>query len=119
MAIGKSSKRKSGGRVEAGSGNVFGDLELGQPEERLAKAKLAQHICRLIAKRGLNQTEAAGVLGVSQPKVSALMRGRLEGFSSGRLLRFLTALDCDVKIVLRPKPARRKRPASVEVVTSV
>jgi predicted XRE-type DNA-binding protein len=119
MATGKSSKRKNGTRIEASSGNVFGDLELGQPEERLAKAKLAEQICRLIAKRGLNQTEAAGVLGVSQPKVSALMRGRLEGLSSGRLLRFLTALDCDVKIVLRPKPAKRKKPASIEVVTGV
>jgi predicted XRE-type DNA-binding protein len=84
------------------SGNVFADLGIGDPEEALAKAELARAISTLIAERHLTQGEAAKLLGIDQPKVSALMRGRLIGFSIDRLLRFLLALDRDVEIVIKP-----------------
>ena len=91
------------------SGNVFADLGRPQPEEALAKARLAYEIERSIRKRGLKQAEAAKVLGIDQPKVSALRNGRLSGFSVERLIRFLNALDRDVEIVVSAKPRSRRR----------
>ena len=90
-------------RVIESSGNVFTDLEVDDPEETLIKAELARAISAVISGERLTQTQAAEVLGVDQPKVSALMRGRLTGFSVDRLLRFLLALDRDVEIVIAPK----------------
>lgn len=78
-------------------------------QQLLAKAELVGRICAIIEKRGLSQVEAAKILGVDQPKVSALMRGELKGFSSDRLFRFLTALGRDVDIVMRPKPSSRSK----------
>ena len=75
-----------------GSGNVFSDLEYPDPEEALLKAQLAREISVAIRQRKLTQTKAAEVLGLDQPKVSAIVRGRLSGFSVERLLRCLTAL---------------------------
>ena len=89
--------------VTKASDNIFSDLEVSDAEEALAKAEIASRICEIIAERKLSQTRAAALLGVDQPKVSALMRGRLEGFSSDRLFRFLNALDRDVEIVIKPK----------------
>lgn len=89
--------------AQPGSGNVFADLGLPEPEEALTKATLAMRIGQIIAHRGLSQTEAARVMGIDQPKVSALVRGRLAMFSTERLLCFLNALDQDVEIVVRPK----------------
>jgi predicted XRE-type DNA-binding protein len=84
------------------SGNVFADLGIADPEDALAKAELARAITTLIAERHLTQSQAAELLGIDQPKVSALVRGRLTGFSIDRLLRFLLALDRDVEIVIKP-----------------
>src|SRR5947209_20336299 len=78
--------------VQASSGNVFADLGVPNPEECLAKAKLVQRIADAIAERKLTQVQAAGILGIDRPKISALVRGKLEGFSIDRLLRFLNAL---------------------------
>jgi predicted XRE-type DNA-binding protein len=78
--------------VYAGSGNVFADLGLPDAEEALAKARLAQAIAGAIERKGLSQGEAAGIMGLDQPKVSALVRGRLSGFSTDRLFRCLTLL---------------------------
>jgi predicted XRE-type DNA-binding protein len=89
--------------VEAGSGNVFADLALPHPREALARAELVQRICDLIAERGLTQAKAAVLLGIDQPKVSALLRGKINGFSTERLFRFLNALGQDVEIVVRPR----------------
>ena len=86
-----------------GSGNVFEDLGHRRPAEALAKAELARKIEALIAKRGLTQAAAAVVLKVDQPKVSALVRGRLAGFSLDRLVRFLVLLGSDVEIVVKPR----------------
>lgn len=94
--------------VFGSSGNVFADLEVADPEEALVKAELAHAISTIIVERRLTQTQAAELLGIDQPKVSALMRGRLSGFSVDRLLRFLLALDRDVEIVVTPK--RQLRP---------
>jgi predicted XRE-type DNA-binding protein len=87
-----------------GSGNVFADLGLLNPEEALAKAELAHKIIVLIRERGLTQSEAAGLLGVDQPKISALMRGRLTGFSLERLMRFLLRLGQDIRIIVEANP---------------
>ena len=84
--------------VYPSSGNVFADLALPNPDELLIKAELAHQISELISVHQLTQTEAAKILGVDQPKVSALIRGRLSGFSTERLLRFLNALGSDVEI---------------------
>lgn len=95
--------------VTASGGNVFADLGIAHPEEELAKAQLASHIRRTIQRRRLTQVQAAGLMGLDQPKVSALMNGRLSGFSSDRLMRFLTALGQDVEIVVKAKPRGRAR----------
>jgi predicted XRE-type DNA-binding protein len=94
-------------KVQVGSGNVFADLDLPNPEERLIKAELARRISEIIRQRALTQIEAAELLEIDQPKVSALTRGRLNGFSTTRLFRFLNALGSDVEIVVKPKPESR------------
>ena len=96
-------------KVEKGSGNVFADLGLPDAEGRLAKAELARRIGGIIRERNLNQAEAADLLGIDQPKVSALVRGQLSGFSFERLVRFLNILGRDVQIVVKPKPRGRQR----------
>lgn len=90
------------------SGNVFEDLGLKDAPQRLAKAELASRINDIIDERQLNQREAGEILGINQPKVSALMQGRLEGFSMERLLTFLTHLDQDIEIVVKDKPHSKK-----------
>jgi len=107
--------RKRAATAERSSGNVFADLGLPQPEDRLAKAELARKISELIAERRLTQLEAAALLRIDQPKISALVRGRLAGFSLERLVRFLNALGRDVRIVVTPK-ARGRRRAILSVV---
>src|ERR1700674_1863982 len=89
--------------ITKGSGNVFRDLGLHDADVLQAKADLVHQISALIEERGLTQMQAAEVLRVTQPKISALLRGRLDGFSMDRLVRFLNALDQDVKISVRPK----------------
>ena len=96
-------------KVTPSSGNVFADLGLPQAEEELAKVDLAFEISRIIEERGLTQVEAAEIMGVDQPKVSALVRYRLNGFSMERLYRFLNALGRDVEIVVSPKPKSREQ----------
>lgn len=86
-----------------GSGNVFEDLGHPRAAEALVKAELARKIGALIEKRRLTQAAAAEVLQIDQPKVSALVRGRLAGFSLDRLVRFLVLLGSDVEIVVKPR----------------
>ena len=93
--------------AERSSGNVFADIGLPDADEALAKAELARQIGDIIARRRLTQAAAARLLGVDQPKVSALLCGRLSGFSTERLIRFLNALGRDVSIVVRPAPRSR------------
>ena len=95
-------------RAEESSGNVFADLGFDNPEEMLAKAELVRCITRIINGRQLTQTAASEILGIDQPKVSALMRGQLHGFSMDRIIHFLTLLNRDVTITVKKKPATRE-----------
>ena len=90
--------------VRASSGNLFADLGRPDAEETLARVRLAQQIAEIIERQTLSQAEAAELMGLDQPKVSALVRGRLSGFSTDRLLRCLMLLGQDVDIVVRDKP---------------
>jgi predicted XRE-type DNA-binding protein len=92
-----------------GSGNVFADLEVPRAEEALAKAELAQKIIEIVQSRRLTQVQAAELLNIDQPKISALTRGRLSGFSIDRLLRFLMLLGHDVEITIKSRPRSRSR----------
>lgn len=94
-------------RVEASSGNVFADLGLPGAEERQTKVRLVVAIQRSITALGLTQAETARVLGTSQPKVSALVSARLDGFSVERLMNFLAALGNDVEIIVRKRRSTR------------
>ena len=92
-----------------GSGNVFADLGYPRPEEAAAKAELAHKITKIIGRRRLTQAEAAELLDVDQPKISALRRGKLTGFSLDRLVRFMVLLGSDVQIVVKAQPRDRRR----------
>ena len=104
----KHDKTYEGETVVSGSGNVFADLGLPNPEERLAKAQLVHRISEIIKERKLTQVEAGAILGIDQAKVSKLVRGRLSEFSTSTLLDYLTRLDQDVEIIVRPKPSSRE-----------
>jgi predicted XRE-type DNA-binding protein len=107
--------RKTAPAHELSSGNVFADLGFGHPEGEIAKAHLILQIVELVRARGLTQTDAARVLALPQPKVSLLLRGKMAGFSTGRLIRLLNRLDQDVEIVVRTKASPR-RPGRVRVI---
>jgi len=96
--------------VEEGSNNVFADLGVPEPDIYLAKASLANQICMVIQDRDLTQAQAAEIMGINQPKVSALKRGNLDGFSSDRLFRFLNSLGQDIEITVRPHDDISQRP---------
>jgi predicted XRE-type DNA-binding protein len=100
-------KREAEIPVTRSSGNVFADLGFAEPEEELTKAQLASHIRQIIKRRRLTQAAAALLMGIDQPKVSALLNGRLANFSSERLMRLLTALGQDVEITVKAKPRNR------------
>lgn len=107
---------KSRNQVHRGGNNIFADLEVSNADEYMAKSELAVRIFKIIRKRGLTQAAAGKLLGISQPNVSALLNGRLDGFSTDRLFRFLNALGCDVRIsVSRP---HAKAPGRVLVAAS-
>jgi predicted XRE-type DNA-binding protein len=88
--------------ITKGTGNVLADLGLPEPAERQTKVRLAIALNGLIAERGLKQREAAALLDIPQPKISALVHYRLDGFSVERLMEFLTRMDRDVDILVRP-----------------
>jgi len=102
-------------RVTRGTGNVFADLGFPDAAEREAKLHLAYALNQVLDGRRLSQADAAKVLGVTQPKVSALRHYKLAGYSVERLMNLLTALDQDVEIVIRRKPRSRKS-ARISVV---
>ena len=95
--------------VFQGSENVFVDMGLPDAEEMLVKAQLSFQINEIIKKSHMTQAKAAEILGIDQPKVSALARGKLSGFSLERLFHFLNALGRDVQIVVKPKPRSRQQ----------
>ena len=87
-----------------GSGNIFKDMGSSNPDEKVAKAELAFIINKIIKERKLTQKQAADILRIDQPKVSALNHGKLQGFSIERLFSFLRALDQRIDIVVHNKP---------------
>ena len=89
------------------SGNVFADLGLRDAHDKQTKVRLVVAIRQIVQERRLSQTAAARLLGINQPKISALVNYQLDGFSVERLMHFLNALDCDVEIVVRRKPRSR------------
>ena len=102
-------------RVTQGSGNIFADLGLPNPEQELLKAQLTLQIYTILKDSGMTQVEIAKILGVRQPQVSLLMRNRAGNFSVGRLMEFLTALRQDVEITVRPT---RKEHGALSVISA-
>ncbi len=96
-------------KVTTSSGNVFADLGLPDSEELLIKAQLAQKINAYITANKMTQESAAKLLGIDQPKISALMRGKLTGFSLERLFKFINIIGSDVKITIQPKSGNNAR----------
>ena len=96
-------------KVYEGTDNVLADLDFDDAEELSAKAVLAVKLNELIGKRGLSQTEAAQLTGMTQPKVSQVRRYKLQSISLERLMQALVSLDQQVKIVVRPAPSRTCR----------
>lgn len=99
--------------VPRNTDNVHADLGFDAAEELSAKAVLAAKLNELIDKRGLSQTEAAGITGMTQPKVSQVRRCKLQNISLERLMQALVSLDQHVEIVVRP--ARREHAAGITV----
>jgi predicted XRE-type DNA-binding protein len=104
---------KAAKRVVQSSGNVFADLGLPDAAELATKVRLCAAINRIVVRKRLSQANTAAVLAVNQPKVSALLHYKLEGFSVERLMNFLLALGQDVEIVVKAKP--RSRSARIDV----
>jgi predicted XRE-type DNA-binding protein len=103
-------------QVARSTGNVFADLNLPDAEELQTKARLGATICRIVEQKRLSQAEVAELLNITQPKVSALLHYKLEGYSVERLMRFLVALGHDVEIIVRAKP--RSRSARIAVTAA-
>ena len=103
---------------EIGSGNVFKDLEIPNPEEYLAKARLAGIIYDIISERKLKRGKAATQLGISKSEVTELLNGRLNDFSIERLFGLLRKLDRDIEIVVRERPADTP-PTEINISTVV
>lgn len=93
--------------VEEGSRNVYTDLGYPDSGTMLVKAQLAAKIAEIIQRRALTQSQTAVILGLTQPRVSALLKGRFRGISEHRLLECLTRLGRDVHIVIKPAPRSR------------
>jgi predicted XRE-type DNA-binding protein len=103
--------------IVRGTRNVFADLGYPDAAERQAKLRLAYALNQVLDGRGMRQAAAAKVLGLTQPKVSALRNYKLAGFSVERLMTLLTAVDQDIEIVIRPKP-RSRRAGRISIVAA-
>jgi predicted XRE-type DNA-binding protein len=111
MKNGRNKKNRSNKRATTatplgrlGSGNVFADLGLPNPEEELVKAKLVSKIADVIGKRRMTQAQAGEIMGLPQPKVSELCNGRTETYSVERLCRLLTRIGVGISFVLKDQP---------------
>jgi len=104
--------------VHESSGNVFADLECKNPDELKLKAKIAASINSIIKHRHMPQVEAAKLLGITQPQVSDLNKGKLRHFSVERLFDLLNALGRDVDIVIKKKSSKTQREARTEVIAA-
>lgn len=102
-------------KIESGSTNVYADLGMADAEEMLVKAQLATKIGDIIKRRKLTQVQAAQLLGITQPKLSGLLRGQFRGVSETKMLECLTKLGRDIEIVVKSAP-RSRTEAHVSVV---
>lgn len=102
-------KKTSQSNVQPGSGNVFADLGFSNPQHEELKARLTLQIHQLISERELTQQQAGELLGIRQPQVSLLMRNRSGSFSVAKLIEFLTRLDQDVDIRVKPKKSENAK----------
>ena len=93
--------------IESGSNNVYADLGVPDAEEMWVKAQLATNIGDIIKRRKLTQVQAAELLGITQPKLSGLLRGQFRGISETKMLECLTRLGRDIQIVVKPAPRSR------------
>ncbi|MBR0930652.1 XRE family transcriptional regulator [Bradyrhizobium diazoefficiens] len=98
------------------SGNVFADLGLSTSDDDLLKVAIAGAITNIVKKRELSQSDAARIIGIDQPKMSLLLRGRLSGFSVDRMLKFLTLLGKDVDIRISAKS--KNQPGRIKVIAA-
>jgi predicted XRE-type DNA-binding protein len=114
MRIRKSKGERGDVGIVMGSGNVFADLGLPNPEERLLKARLAIEISSLIESSRLSRRQAAKMLGIGQGRISDLLKGRLSRFSIERMFRSLKQLGQDIQITVRPS----KHPSTTVEVLS-
>ena len=101
--------------IESSSGNIFADLGFANPEELSLKSQLTMQITSVLQHRHVTQTAIADLLGIPQPKVSNLMRGKLEGFSVEKLIHFLIRLDRNVEISIKKNRSRVKKPQVVVI----
>jgi len=99
--------RVAGVKFERSGGNVYADLGVKNPDAMLVKAELVMAISRIVQERGLTQAVAAELLGLTQPKLSNILRGQFHGVSERRLIDCLTRLGHDVEIVVKQKPRSR------------
>ena len=97
----KMTKKRDDTTITRGSGNVFADLGLPNPEECLLKARLASLIYDTIEAREWTQEYAAKLLGVTQPDISNICRGRLTNFSVERLINFLSKFNQRITISIQ------------------
>lgn len=102
-------------KIEQGSGNVYADVGLADASEMLVKARLASKIAEILETRNLTQMQAADILGLAQPKISDMLRGKFRGISESKMMDCLSRLGCDVQIVVKDAP-RSKPLGNVEVV---
>jgi len=86
--------------IEQGSGNPYADLGIPDADDMLVKAGLAREIAQIIKVRRLTQQRAAELLGMTQPKLSEMLRGRFRGISQAKMIECLNRLGRDVSIVV-------------------
>ena len=104
----KSRIRKSiKSEIRRGATNIFADLGRPDAENHFVKAQLVSRMMDIMKARNLSQPALADIVGIAQPDVSNLVRGRFRGTSMERLMGFLAALDQDVEIVVKSKPGHR------------
>lgn len=104
-------------KIEKSSGNVYADLGMADADEMLVKAQLANKISEIIKKKKWTQQEAAKALGMTQPKLSNMLRGKFRGISEAKMLDCLLKLGRNIEIIVGP--ARRTRFAGhLEVIFS-
>ena len=102
--------------VTKSGGNVFEDLGFDRPCEEQTKAHLVRELRTIIEGRKLTQTTAGERIGLAQPDLSQLLRGRTRGYTVDRLLRFLMAFDRDIDIRIRKRPKSRRQSRIVVTV---